>query len=457
MMVTADVLVSTGSSFPLAAASLAPLGAQLHVFLPPKENVAHSGMSPAQLRATGTFRGYFRSHNTVPFDLHGVPFVEYLPKLNAMLNSLDLIGRAPHAVARASFENWLDDAREAPASWIRSSSASSSRSPPAQTVHQDGHQQFAVNRLREGKGHRRAMHSTFPEHLLRPEDEVPSRRLFTVHLLTKGPVLDRYACSLESFVNKFYSRQFNHSVYLATPIEHARVVVDRLLPYINLQNLPQPGEALSWQHRSGVPFMLQPLRIEPPPEYSRNASESGTSASSRQARCIDRTWPLEYALYSGAFFVAQLLWQPLLGRADFYVKLDVDIDFTRVFPYDIGAVLAAVPAVHVAHTGLFSSSDCERGVLPELRAYRDQISRGQGEHVLPFQGRMSSWCYASRLPPMHGIVYGNFVAFRSAWMRSKHVQSLSRHLYYQASSGYFLSRWGDQVASPCCRLMQRPE
>ena len=138
MMATADVLVSTGSSFPLAAASLAPLGAQLHVFLPPKEIAAGSGMSPAQLRPLGNYRGYFRSHNTVPFDLRGVPFAEYLPKLNGMLDALDRIGHAPETVARLSFESWLDEARSAPASWIRTSASSSLHSPRTQTVQQGG-------------------------------------------------------------------------------------------------------------------------------------------------------------------------------------------------------------------------------------------------------------------------------------------------------------------------------
>ena len=121
LMANAHVLVSAGSSFPYAAAAVAPLGAQLHVFLPPKELGLAAAMMPmAELRATGAFRGYFRAWNTVPFELmSGRPAEEYVHKLDEMAAALDAGRCAPAGVSLASHEPWMQTAQLAPARWLR--------------------------------------------------------------------------------------------------------------------------------------------------------------------------------------------------------------------------------------------------------------------------------------------------------------------------------------------------
>ena len=106
-MAAAHVLVSTGSSFAIAAAALAPLG-QLHIFFPPKECYPRSGKdappraggdgpSAAPSPPTGAsfcrrcsyWRTYFMRRNTVPVDTAGAPFPEYTTKLRRMLHAFE--------------------------------------------------------------------------------------------------------------------------------------------------------------------------------------------------------------------------------------------------------------------------------------------------------------------------------------------------------------------------------
>ena len=94
-MLTADILVTGGSSFGLAAAALAPVG-QLHLFLPPKEAYYAGTPSNGQLRGMSAFQSYFMPRNTVPLGHDARPFPEYQPKLRAMLGALDR-GRRPTA------------------------------------------------------------------------------------------------------------------------------------------------------------------------------------------------------------------------------------------------------------------------------------------------------------------------------------------------------------------------
>ena len=83
------MLVSTGSSFPYAAAALAPLGAQLHIYLPPKElGQKANTYSIEQLRTLGPWRGYWRGWNTLPFEMSGRIAPEYVNKMDGMLKAI---------------------------------------------------------------------------------------------------------------------------------------------------------------------------------------------------------------------------------------------------------------------------------------------------------------------------------------------------------------------------------
>ena len=119
-MASADVLVTAGSSFGIAAAAIAPLG-QLHLFFPPKE-VAY-GVRAAELGRMGStrvqqhsaYRTYFMRRNTVPLTFAGEPFPAYRPKLRRMLRAIDG-GRRPSEEESVEWagEGWLAAARPGP-------------------------------------------------------------------------------------------------------------------------------------------------------------------------------------------------------------------------------------------------------------------------------------------------------------------------------------------------------
>lgn len=128
LMVKAEVLISTGSSFALAAAALAPVGAQLHFFWPPKElgmmrwhSAAAQGSilgkepTAENISSTAWFRAYFARTNTIPVGFDGLPFLAYASKALHMMRSVDRAQDSkldqppiePH-LANECFESWTD-------------------------------------------------------------------------------------------------------------------------------------------------------------------------------------------------------------------------------------------------------------------------------------------------------------------------------------------------------------
>jgi len=112
-MANADVLVSTGSSFSLAAAALAPMG-QVHLSFPPKEAWGNwlstrvfRNLTEPSTRRTGAYKTSFMGRNTVPVDGEGRPFADYQQKFKHMMNALDGGGRPSADVSTQSFEHWL--------------------------------------------------------------------------------------------------------------------------------------------------------------------------------------------------------------------------------------------------------------------------------------------------------------------------------------------------------------
>jgi len=104
----AEVLVSTGSSFAIAAAAAAETGAQVHFFFPPKEadNMYVCGpvsseppfqcldpnvkpKSEVELRALDAWRTYFMARNTIPVSLDGNVFSGYKLKAERMMRRAD--------------------------------------------------------------------------------------------------------------------------------------------------------------------------------------------------------------------------------------------------------------------------------------------------------------------------------------------------------------------------------
>lgn len=123
-MLSAHVLISTGSSFSLAAAALAPIGAQVHLFWPPKElgmfrQVGHAQngsvlsdplhISYRQLQEQAWYRMYFMRDNTVPVDFTGAIFPPYSRKFSQAVAHIDARRTIPPEVASACYEPWLAD------------------------------------------------------------------------------------------------------------------------------------------------------------------------------------------------------------------------------------------------------------------------------------------------------------------------------------------------------------
>lgn len=121
LMMNADVLVTTGSSFGYTAGALVVAGRQIHLAMPPKELGLHqvTGESTSinerktnvttydEIRRHESYRTYFVRRNMVPLDYEGNVFPEYHFKLNGMMRGLDTHGIADEAVAGLAYETWL--------------------------------------------------------------------------------------------------------------------------------------------------------------------------------------------------------------------------------------------------------------------------------------------------------------------------------------------------------------
>ena len=152
-------------------------------------------------------------------------------------------------------------------------------------------------------------------------------------------------------------------------------------------------------------------------------------------RCSKRTWSLDYALYSGAFWVYHLLRVERIKQYDFYIKVDLDIMVLQ--PIDFPSLLVNKTNVMIAHTSILKRfNDCER---MSLRIMRDYVN------LYKISAKMSSWCSMEKL---EYYFYGNFVAYNSSFMTNKDVLDFTEYLYQNRSEGYFQYRWGDQATPP---------
>ena len=109
----AEVLVSTGSSFSLAAACVAPIG-QLHLSMPGPRlmtevfRVGDLRDYPHQkLRQDPHYQTMFIRRNTVPLTEGGEVVPEYRQKLELMLSAIDRGRRPSQAVSEMSFETYV--------------------------------------------------------------------------------------------------------------------------------------------------------------------------------------------------------------------------------------------------------------------------------------------------------------------------------------------------------------
>jgi len=113
------------------------------------------------------------------------------------------------------------------------------------------------------------------------------------------------------------------------------------------------GNLLRFQTPNGVDVLFQPIVITLPRHYMNNPTIP---------TCAGRTWPLSYAMYSGAVFSYHLMELPFLSKYDFYMKVDTDIEFSSDIPFDIMEDMSVCNCM-VGHSRILPSSDCEDGNL----------------------------------------------------------------------------------------------
>jgi len=108
-MLRADVLVSTGSSFAISAAALAPTGSQAHIMFPPKETYksCQDHVKCAMFGKNTHFKMYFFAANTVPLARDGYALPGYRAKESAMLNAMRDAGGFGADLANLWYEIWV--------------------------------------------------------------------------------------------------------------------------------------------------------------------------------------------------------------------------------------------------------------------------------------------------------------------------------------------------------------
>ena len=254
---------------------------------------------------------------------------------------------------------------------------------------------------------------------------MPLRRsLLTVHLLTPS-VVSELGVRLPSNDRLYYQRQRDHDVLIAVaaPPPNERQYAAKVAAQLGLSPREKQGRH---KYRLGAsPTLMHVIAVNAslPPGMP-------TGKAAPKATCAGRTWPVDYALYTGAWFVYHLLRLPIIQHYESYVKVDTDVTFHTPMP-DLSAIMATHPSARIAHTALQKANDCERGIMAALHRFQATHDR-HGP---------SSKC----ADPIPEIMYGNFIVFRSDFMTSPRMLALSAYLYEEEWSGYFVNRWGDQA------------
>lgn len=204
------------------------------------------------------------------------------------------------------------------------------------------------------------------------------------------------------------------------------------------------GKLLRFQTPNGVDVLFQPIVITLPRHYMNNPTIP---------TCAGRTWPLSYAMYSGAVFSYHLMELPFLSKYDFYMKVDTDIEFSSNIPFDIMEDMSSRNCL-VGHSRIEGSGDCEDGNLNALL---------QGTKDLELDAPKSAgykWCN------QHGdnakgslIFYGNFLIFSTKVLLHPDVAKMRQYMYEEYADGYFTHRWGDQApfVMYICQVLDIPD
>lgn len=101
MLATAEILITTGSSFSLSAASFAPHAKQLHIMFPPKEV-----RSMYNFRQDSAWMTYFQSMSTVPVSSRGNIVADYMPKFISIIQNFNNKTKVPDTIAGGCFEKF---------------------------------------------------------------------------------------------------------------------------------------------------------------------------------------------------------------------------------------------------------------------------------------------------------------------------------------------------------------
>ena len=100
-------------------------------------------------------------------------------------------------------------------------------------------------------------------------------------------------------------------------------------------------------------------------------------------RCADRVWNIDYELFSGAVFANQLLFHPIMSGYDYFVKVDLDVDW--IWPLPSSSLFEMMQAqqcvwMHSQHRDTMRTADCrheavelfasQHGTVPASRSQR---------------------------------------------------------------------------------------
>ena len=241
-----------------------------------------------------------------------------------------------------------------------------------------------------------------------------------------------------------------------------------IIPFVKRRgNFTLRSEGDEYVTPQGVRVLLFPI-IGGFPEWLLN--DAGLLERPDWLACAKQRWSVEYALYSGAMFNAQILSHPLLSAYDYYMKMDLDIRFMKEVPFSPFHVMQERGCV-LFHTqwikeDLFHDEDCSADI--DLSA----LEWAAAHNITPaalgrgwFHGTRGYMSAASQHAPhispalSSGLVilltctvcargrYGNLIGGWLGFLRSPENLSLLRHLHDSPRySGYYQHRWTDQPA-----------
>jgi len=151
--------------------------------------------------------------------------------------------------------------------------------------------------------------------------------------------------------------------------------------------------------------------------------------------CNGKRWDFEYVVYTAAF-VTFLIAHPAVSRYDYWIKVDMDIQFHDQ-PYVSLVKQMRERQCIMAHTKINGGNeDCQKNRTFVF----DKYFRERG--LIPLSQEQDWW----NTDNYH--VYGNMFALKTEWSQSPEVVALTKYLWEDKDvAGYFAHRHTDQATT----------